>query len=94
MYDIQESIFQITAKSIPIHLRISNRETLETTEWESENGNHPFTSIPYVTVDVLSESNGSDKGPNDWILDEELMKPMADLLASEGNSREKLLATR
>ena len=44
--------------------------------------------------DVLSESNGSDKGLYDWNLDKELMNPMADLVAVEGNSGEKLLATR
>ena len=44
--------------------------------------------------DVLSESNGSDKGLYDWILDKELMNPMAYLVAVEGNSGEKLLATR
>ena len=43
MYDIRERIFQFSAKTIPIpkiqiipaHI---NRETLQPTEWESENG--------------------------------------------------------
>ena len=43
--------------------------------------------------DVLSESNGSDKGQYDWILEKELMNPIY-LVAVEGNSGEKLLATR
>ena len=42
----------------------------------------------------LSESNSSDKGLNDWILDEELVNPLASFFASDSNTGEKLLATR
>ena len=42
---------------------------------------------------VISESNGSNKGLNDWTLDEELMDHLAGLVASEANSGEQLLAT-
>jgi hypothetical protein len=51
------------------------------------------TRIPTASADVLSESNGSDKGLDDWILDEELMNPPASFVAFKGNSGEELLST-
>ena len=34
---------------------------------------------------MLNDSNASDKGLNDWILDEELMKPLGISVGSERN---------
>ena len=43
---------------------------------------------------MTSESNGSNKGLNDWIFNEELMNPLTVLVAFEDNAGEQLLATR
>ena len=42
---------------------------------------------------MLYDGNSSDIGLNDRILDEELMKPLGTLVASERNLREQLFAT-
>ena len=43
---------------------------------------------------MTPESNGSNKGLNKWFFNEELMNPLAGLVAFEGYSGEQLLATR
>ena len=43
---------------------------------------------------MTSESNGSNKGLNDWIFNEELMNPLTGLVAFEDNAGEQMLATR
>ena len=57
---------------------------------------HPLAleNFEIRTVDVLSESNGSDEGINGWILDENLVNPLARLVASERNSCLRLGKTR
>jgi hypothetical protein len=37
---------------------------------------------------MVLENNGSDEGLNDWIWDEEMMNPLAIMVASKGNSGE------
>ena len=99
MYDVQECIFQFTAKTIPSPIRLPphiNRERLQLTEWESENGKQRSAIHPdgIFGIPLALDRNGSDKRYNDWIFDEEFINPLAKFVAFEGNSGEQLLATR
>ena len=51
-------------------------------------GNFWPNVIANLNESGLSESKSSDKGLNYWILDEELVNPLASFVASDSNSGE------
>jgi hypothetical protein len=86
MYDIRERILQFTAEAIPTpRLRHRNGETLQTTERESENGKQRCAIQVALGTAILNVINLFDKGLNDWILYEELIKPRETLVAAKRN---------
>ena len=97
MYNRQERVFQFAAEVIPIqwgpgppwHGTISDGETLQGTEWESEKGNKRYAIQELIRYD----SNTSDKGLNDRIFDKDLMKPFTGLTTCEIKIREEMFAT-
>ena len=102
MYNSREGVLQFAAEVIPLQCvsHIFDGETLQTTEWESENGNERCAIIPFTAVlrvlSVTVDSNTSDKGLNDRIFDEELMKPLAGLMSHttfKNKFREEAFAT-
>jgi len=98
MYGSRECILQFTAEVIPIQrVRVVRRidgETLQTTEWELENGNERRAiQLQGHRIFVMIDSDISDKGLNDRVFDKELMKPLAGSITFERNCREELFAT-
>jgi hypothetical protein len=95
MYNSREGVLQFAAQVIPIQwgpgpqIIASDGETLQTTEWETENGNERCAIQELIKID----SNTSDKGLNDRIFDKELMKPLAGLITDEIKIREEVFAT-
>ena len=81
-----------------IIVEYNNRERLQTAERESENVEQGCAIYPLgncvPTVHGVGESDRSDKCLNDWILDEELVDPLASFVASDSDSGEQKFATR
>ena len=96
MYNSRERVLQFAAEVIPMHygphLVIAAREgeILQTTEWESENGNERWAIqglIRHVDRDTF------DKGLNDRIFDKEFVKLFTVFSTREIKSREEVFAT-
>ena len=71
---VESVSFQFAAEIIPIqwgpgphgpHIIVNDGETLQTTEWETENGNERFVIQELRVIKI--DSNTSDKGLKDRI---------------------------
>jgi hypothetical protein len=97
MYNSRERVLQFAAEVIPIqwgmgpYIIAIDGETLQTTEWESENSNERF-AIQGLQV-IKFDGNTSDKGLNDRIFNKDLMKPLGGLITTEIKIREEVFAT-
>jgi hypothetical protein len=96
MYNTGECVLQFAAEVVPVeNAGHFDGEFLQTTEWESENGNQRCVIQELGSYETLipTDDNLSDGGLDDRKSDKELMKPLVDVImitsTSKTNCREE-----